>query len=162
MPKRTPNPQRGTKAPSRTMHEDDFERPRPLRPRADDPQELSFEDDDYTRGGRIGDRESDRVIADEYPSRRTAEAGLTGASLPGRDLTADDLSPETLLDEDSATGRFADDPSQRPADQQLRAVDADEIGGGTGLDEAELARLENPDEEQRRESPGGSSLPDRR
>lgn len=124
---------------------DDFERPQPLRPRSDEPQELSFDDDDYTRDGRVGDRESDEVIAQEYPARREATAGLTGAATLDRDVTADDLSPETLLDEDGARGEFGDDPEMQPADQSLTTVDADEIGGGTGLDEEELAHVERPE-----------------
>lgn len=122
-----------------------YERPRPLRPRADEPQELSFDDDDYARDGRAGDLRSAAEIDREYPLRRERDAGLTAGELPGRNLTADDLAPETLLDEDGARDEFGDDSEQLPADQSLRTVGSEEIGGGTGLDEEELARIERPD-----------------
>lgn len=143
----TPGSQRNS-APQRgnpiTDAPEEFERPAPLQPRSEEPQELSFDDDD-TRDGRVGDRERDDVVAQEYPYRREASAGLTGAATPDRDITADDLSPETLLDEDGARGELADDPEELAADQSLRTVDADEIGGGSGLDEEELAHLERPE-----------------
>lgn len=60
-------------------------------------------------------------------------------SLHEDNVTLDDLSPDTLLDETGA--RDPDEPgSGGPADKTLRQVQAHEIGGGFGLDEAELAR----------------------
>lgn len=144
-------PQHGNEP--QAMGYDDFERPAPLRPESDEPQELSFDDDDYTRDGRVGDRERDDVIAQQYPTRREATAGLTGAATPDRDVTADDLSPETLLDEDGARGELGDDPEMLAADQSLRTVDADEIGGGTGLDEEEQAHVERPERRLRPDAP---------
>ncbi len=50
------------------------------------------------------------------------------------------MSPDTLLDETGARDPHEPGGNGGPADQRLRQVDADEIGGGIGLDEAELAR----------------------
>ena len=59
--------------------------------------------------------------------------------MPGDDPTDDDLSPETLINEDGS--RSPHEPGgERPADQDLTIVDEEEIGGGYGLDEAELGR----------------------
>lgn len=102
-------------------------------------EELSFEDDERPR--RIGDERPEAEEQEEFPPKRVREAGLTGASTSDHHATADDLSVETLLDEDGALS-----PHERghgtPTDQKLRIVDEDEIGGGSGLDEAELARLD--------------------
>lgn len=77
--------------------------------------------------------------------RRVAHSGMTGGealsdSLHEDNVTYDDLSPDTLLDETGARDPHEPGGSDGPADQRLREVDADEIGGGIGLDEAELAR----------------------
>lgn len=57
----------------------------------------------------------------------------------GFDPTDDDLEPETLIPEDGA--RSANEPgANHPADWDLSVVDQSDIGGGNGLDEAELAR----------------------
>jgi len=107
--------------------------------------ELDFSDRQDDRHGRIGDERPAAEVAQEFPPRRVAESGMTGGealsdSLHEDNVTYDDLSPDTLLDETGA--RDPDEPggSDGPADQALRHVDADEIGGGVGLDEAELAR----------------------
>ncbi|MES2821799.1 MAG: serine kinase/phosphatase [Pseudomonadota bacterium] len=102
--------------------------------------ELSFADDPPP--GRIGDPPTDpeRRIEEEFPPERVREAGLTAASMPDHQPTNDDLAPETLIREDGALSPR--EPGQgRPADQDLSIVEADEIGGGTGLDEAEEAEL---------------------
>jgi hypothetical protein len=104
-------------------------------------QEISFEDDGPP--ARIGD---ERRIFDhdsELPPRRVRAAGMTGGEAQplGQDVTADDLSPETLLDEEGAESPSAyaiDD--ETPADKTLHVVGSEEIGGGNGKDEAELAR----------------------
>lgn len=101
------------------------------------PQELNFEDGDE-RGGRIGDRRSDRELRDEFPPARVRQAGLTGGSMRDHDVTADDLSPETLLDDDPS--RTPADPDRVPADRMLTEVEDWDIGAGEGLDEAEEAR----------------------
>lgn len=56
-------------------------------------------------------------------------------SLHEDNVTYDDLSPDTLLDETGARDPHEPGGSGGPADQSLRHVDADEIGGGIGLDE---------------------------
>ncbi|PVZ40939.1 phosphotransferase system, HPr-related protein [Pseudomonas sp. CC120222-01a] len=105
--------------------------------------ELDFNDQD-DHPGRAGDERPAAEVAQEFPARRVAESGMTGGealsdSLHEDGVTYDDLSPDTLLDETGA--RDPHEPgSGGPADQALRHVDADEIGGGIGLDEAELAR----------------------
>ncbi|MEN5301000.1 MULTISPECIES: phosphotransferase system, HPr-related protein [unclassified Pseudomonas] len=105
--------------------------------------ELDFNDQDDHQG-RVGDERPAAEVAQEFPARRVAESGMTGGealsdSLHEDNVTYDDLSPDTLLDETGA--RDPHEPgSGAPADQTLRRVDADEIGGGIGLDEAELAR----------------------
>jgi len=102
-------------------------------------EELSFEDDE--RRGHIGDERPEAQVKEEFTPKRLREAGLTGASMPDHQPTADDLTVETLFDEDGALS-----PHERghgpPTDQKLRIVDEDEIGGGSGLDEAELARVD--------------------
>ncbi|EKT4504711.1 phosphotransferase system, HPr-related protein [Pseudomonas aeruginosa] len=102
--------------------------------------ELDFDERLDEREGRVGD-EVDR----EFPPRRVAHSGMTGGealsdSLHEDNVTYDDLSPDTLLDETGARDPHEPGGSGGPADQRLRQVDADEIGGGIGLDEAELAR----------------------
>lgn len=101
-------------------------------------KELSF-DDDNNPPPKAGDpRVTPGQPDPEISARRVREAGLTGAETH-RDITDDDLSPETLFDEEYDT--------TLPADKSTRVVDAAEIGGGSGLDEAELARAEHPDDE---------------
>ena len=58
-------------------------------------------------------------------------------------LNDDDLEQEMLIREDGA--RDAKEAAQSPnsaADWDLSLVDEDEIGAGTGLDEAELAEID--------------------
>ena len=105
--------------------------------------ELDFSERRDERRGRIGDERPAREVEEEYPPRRVAESGMTGGealsdSLHEDNVTLDDLSPDTLLDETGA--RDPDEPGMAggPADQTLRHVEAHEIG--IGLDEAELAR----------------------
>lgn len=105
--------------------------------------ELDFNDrDEHT--GRAGDERPAGELEQEFPARRVAESGMSGGealsdSLHEDNVTMDDLSPDTLLDESGA--RDPHEPGLGgPADKQLRHVDADEIGGGHGLDEAELGR----------------------
>jgi len=107
--------------------------------------ELDFSERRDERKGRIGDERPAREVAEEFPPQRVAESGMTGGealsdSLHEDGVTLDDLSPDTLFDETGA--RDPDEPGSgsRPADKTLRHVEAYEIGGGVGLDEAELAR----------------------
>lgn len=92
--------------------------------------ELNFDDED-TPPPRIGDiRVARGEIDPEISPRRVRQAGRTGGEVNGGS-TADDLTPETLLDDYEDVGR--------PTDKKLRIVDGEEIGGGFGKDEAELA-----------------------
>lgn len=107
-------------------------------------RELDFSERNDERSGRIGDERSAREDAQEFPPRRVAQSGMSGGealsdSLHEDNVTLDDLSPDTLYDQTGA--RDPHEPGgQGPADKHLRHVDGDEIGGGIGLDEAELAR----------------------
>lgn len=60
---------------------------------------------------------------------------------PAGEMTEDDLVPEILIREDGALSP-REIGGDTPADQTLRVVDANSIGAGTGLDEAELAELD--------------------
>lgn len=128
--------------------------PEPLgsgRPQQEDiPQELDFEDGNEGRS-RIGDLRPADEIEDEFPSERAAEAGMTGASQPGHGPTADDMAPETLLDDDpSHTPAARED--REPLDTVLSIVPEEAIGAGGGLDEEEMANLDPipPEEHARR------------
>lgn len=101
--------------------------------------ELSFEDEEEE--GRAGDLRSRADIEQHQPPRQAREAGLTGASFPGEGPTDDDLSLETLIDEDGA--RSPEEPGHGlPADKDLKITDGRHIGAGGGLDEAELAHTD--------------------
>ncbi|WP_439863288.1 serine kinase/phosphatase [Pseudomonas antarctica] len=105
-------------------------------------RELDFDEPDQTAeiGVEIPSREREHLM----PDQRVREAGLTGASTDDHHPTDDDLSPETLILEDGARdAREAGEDG--PADYDLSIVDEDEIGGGNGLDEAELADLDPVD-----------------
>ncbi len=102
-------------------------------------RELDFDEEDQT--AQIGDE----IPRDErehlMPEERVREAGMTGASTDDHESTDDDMSPETLIHEDGA--RDAREPGEdSAADYDLSVVGEDEIGGGNGLDEAELADLD--------------------
>lgn len=90
--------------------------------------------------GPIGD-DLGRPLGDDELPRRAEEIGLTEASRPGQGPTDDDLAPETLIREDGARHRF-EPGGNTPADRDFKTVDAEEIGAGGGLDEAEEARLD--------------------
>ncbi len=107
-------------------------------------RELDFSDRHDERQGRAGDARPAEEVNREFPAERVERGGMSGGetlseSLHEDNVTWDDLSPDTLYDQSGAR-----DPSERggdgPADRQLREVDESEIGGGIGLDEAELAR----------------------
>ena len=98
--------------------------------------ELSFDDIDQVL--RQGDRESG---PSDIPAARVREAGMTGGETGRGDVTADDAAPETLIDEDGADAPVLRQPDARAADTALHRVPPELIGGGTGKDEAELARL---------------------
>jgi hypothetical protein len=102
-------------------------------------QELDFDEDEPT--ARIGDLIPEDERAHIIPEKRAREAGMTGASTSDHHSTDDDMSPETLIDEDGA--RSADEEGEdHPADWDLSIVDQNDIGGGDGLDEAEWAEFD--------------------
>ncbi|WP_282369396.1 serine kinase/phosphatase [Pseudomonas sp. PS02290] len=103
-------------------------------------EELNFNDNNEP-SGRIGDMIPEDELETLIPDERVREAGLTGASTEDRNPTDDDMSPETLIREDGARGpREAGEDG--PADLDLSIVDEDDIGGGDGLDEEEMAILD--------------------
>jgi hypothetical protein len=114
---------------------------RKLGPQNEEPRnDLDFDDDDTH--ARAGDRASDGRMREEFPERRVREAGRTGGEMRGinaseDDVTADDLAPETLLDEERS--HTPDASGREPSDQGLRETRASNIGAGGGLDEAEMA-----------------------
>lgn len=101
------------------------------------PRDLKFEQGDER--SRVGEPKSRRQMRDEFPPERVREAGRTAGEMPGGEVTADDMAPETLLDEersrtpDSARGRA-------PLDTALDVLDGTIVGGGIGPDEAERAQ----------------------
>lgn len=106
--------------------------------------ELDFDERRDERKGRIGDERSAAEVEKEFPAEREALAGMSGGealtdSVHEDNVTMDDLSPETLIDE---SGEYSpgDHGVVGPADKELSVVDGSRIGGGIGLDEAELAR----------------------
>lgn len=104
-----------------------------------DVEELSFDDDDSpARSGELLPRTD---IEREQSPERVRQAGLTEASQPGEGPTDDDLAPENLIPEDGANSP-SEAGSGGPTDKTFTLVDADEIGGGSGLDEAELAQVD--------------------
>ncbi|NBF12468.1 serine kinase/phosphatase [Pseudomonas sp. Fl4BN1] len=86
-------------------------------------------DDDQDRMGSIEELHFD----DDEPG-----AG-SDATLNDDDFSDDDLDPETLIREDGARSA-RETGADKPADWDLSIVDGADIGGGAGLDEAELAR----------------------
>ena len=91
------------------------------------------------RSGRIGDPRSPEDVQAEFPPERERLAGMTGGETLEGDVTADDMSPQTLLDEQPS--HSPQSPQGRtPADSELRSVGEPEIGEGQGFGEAELAR----------------------
>jgi hypothetical protein len=102
-------------------------------------RELDFDDNDTS--ARIGDLMPEDELAHQIPDERVREAGLTGASTEDHHSTDDDLAPEVLIREDGARSP-EEEGDDTPADFDLTVVDEDDIGGGDGLDEAELGRLD--------------------
>ena len=99
--------------------------------------ELDFDEDEPS--AKIGDELPQSEREQLMPEERVREAGMTGAAADDHEPTDDDMSPETLIREDGA--RDAREAGEgEAADWDLSIVDEDEIGGGNGLDEEELAR----------------------
>ena len=114
-------------------------RPAPYTPEiADDILDFSGDED----GNALGQPPVDEV--EQAPRQPVADLGLTGAatqtdSAHEDNVSLDDLSPDTLFEQSGA--RSPVEPGgDGPADEELRTVKESEIGGGSGLDEAELGR----------------------
>ncbi|QXH61234.1 serine kinase/phosphatase [Pseudomonas azerbaijanorientalis] len=105
-------------------------------------RELDFDTEEPS--ARIGDELPENEREQLMPPRRGREADLTGASTGDHQPTDDDLSPETLIREDGARDAHEAGNDKR-ADWDLSIVDEDDIGGGNGLDEAEMARRDPMD-----------------
>lgn len=73
-------------------------------------------------------------------AKRAGEAGLTEASMPGQDPTADDATPETLTPDDGSRSAEEAAIPATAADSELTEVDKTGAGGRYGPDEAELGR----------------------
>lgn len=95
--------------------------------------ELDFDEEEPS--AKIGDELTDKEREQQVRRRRVRVGGMTADHEP----TDDDMSPETLIREDGA--RDAHEPgADSQADWDLSIVDEEDIGGGKGLDEAEMAR----------------------
>lgn len=104
--------------------------------------ELDFDEEEPS--AKIGDELTQTERERLMPRERVREAGMTGASTDDHESTNDDMSPETLIREDGA--RDAHEAGEGgQADWDLSIVDEDDIGGGNGLDEEELARRDPMD-----------------
>ena len=104
--------------------------------------ELDFDEEEPS--AKIGDELTQSERERLMPRERVREAGMTGASTDDHEPTDDDMSPETLIREDGA--RDAHEAGEGgQADWDLSIVDEDDIGGGNGLDEEELARRDPMD-----------------
>jgi hypothetical protein len=104
--------------------------------------ELDFDEEEPS--AKIGDELTQSERERLMPRERVREAGMTGASTDDHETTDDDMSPETLIPEDGA--RDAHEAGEGgQADWDLSIVDEDDIGGGNGLDEEELARRDPMD-----------------
>lgn len=109
----------------------------------DEYDELFFDDDEPPE---VGEQLPDFEIERQQPPERTQQAGLTGASLNADTSTLDDASPETLLPDDGARSPDEAGGEGTATDQRLSKTRVDNIGAGSGLDEAELARAQPLDE----------------
>lgn len=104
--------------------------------------ELDFDEEEPS--AKIGDELTENERERLMPRGRVREAGMTGASTADHESTDDDMSPETLIREDGA--RDAHEAGEGgQADWDLSIVDEDDIGGGNGLDEEELAKQDPMD-----------------
>ncbi|MFB0702169.1 serine kinase/phosphatase [Pseudomonas protegens] len=92
------------------------------------PQPEPIDDDQ----DRMGSMEELHFDDDEPAARASNRVTDDGAS-------DDDLSPQTLIREDGARSAH-EAGADKPADWDLSIVEEENIGGGNGLDEAELAR----------------------
>lgn len=105
-----------------------------------DEQPLDFSDEEDS----LGTGEPTLQPTARPSSNPEDEIGLTGAATLGEsehedNVSLDDLSPDTLIDDSGARS-----PLERGGDgaldEELSVVEESEVGSGFGLDEAELAR----------------------
>jgi hypothetical protein len=101
--------------------------------------ELDFDEEEPS--AKIGDELPENEREQLMPRQRVLDAGMTGASTADHESTDDDMSPETLIREDGARDAHEAGKGDQ-ADWDLSIVDEDDIGGGNGLDEAEMAQRE--------------------
>jgi len=105
-------------------------------------RELDF--DEEPSSAIIRDELPEHLRKPLVPRQSAAEAGMHEATADDDESSDDDLTPGNLIREDGA--RDAQDVGEGDqADWDLSIVDEDEIGGGNGLDEAELARRDPVD-----------------
>ena len=102
--------------------------------------ELNFSNDQPNSSFVDLDIESEKFNKGFY--FKNADYETTEVESLEQDVTQDDLSPEILIKEDGALSSYEEGNSE-PADQSFTIVGEREIGGGNGLDEAELA-LKDP------------------
>ena len=95
-------------------------------------RELDFDAEPPTAG--IGDEPPRGERKRRMPDERVGEAGMAD----------DEMSPENLIREDGARDAREEGEGEQ-ADWELNIVNEDDIGGGNGLDEAELAELDPVD-----------------
>ncbi|WP_347902033.1 serine kinase/phosphatase [Pseudomonas purpurea] len=103
-------------------------------------RELDFDEEP---GETIGDLVPEHQREQPTPSKHLRESGMHENSTDD-DESDDDLSPGNLIREDGA--RDAHEAGEDfSADWDLSIVDENEIGGGNGLDEAEMAERDPVD-----------------
>ncbi|MBH3338307.1 hypothetical protein I5L51_04195 [Pseudomonas mendocina] len=113
--------------------------PGPTQERIDE-KALDFTDDEDS----LGTGEPSLQQTARASSGSEEEIGLTGAATLGEsehedNVSLDDMSPDTLIDDSGARSPF-ERGGNGANDEELSVVDETEVGGGFGLDEAELAR----------------------
>ena len=102
---------------------------------------LDFDDDETHEP--ISDLFTDQERAIHMAGQPARNANLSGAAMPYDGSGEDDLDPEMLIPQDGAhDAKEAAEGRDGPADWDLSVVDEDEIGGGNGQDEAELADID--------------------
>ena len=112
-----------------------------LEDRSGSVEPLNFEDDETHEP--ISDLFTDEERARHVAGQPVRYAGLSGSATSDDDPNDDDLDPEMLIPEDGSLDAWeAAEVSDGPADWDLSVVNEDQIGGGDGLDEAELAEID--------------------
>jgi len=101
-------------------------------------QELNFNDELFH--GKDRDQQTEEDYEGQFPPERVSEAGMTEGETADHHVTLDDMTPETLLDDSGARNpnEYGD---AWPVDKELTVVSDRDIGGGVGMDEAEMGRV---------------------